>query len=225
MASIASNIRSRSSGDGVITGQIFWSAVVAGAIVSLVVQLLLSLLGAGVGAATFDPSRGDTLSGENAAWAGLMWWLVAGVVAAFTGGLMAGWVAGWRPRVDTFEGTFQGFMAWSVATLIVAVFVLGLAGGATGISARLGGPMAGDIGAVERTAAGNAELTTTQQEEMADAAAQAAIWSFVALLLGAGIATLGGYVGVACAKRTASRGATATAPVAAPASTPLTNLT
>ena len=40
--------------------RISWGAVLAGVIIVLIVQLLLSLLGVGIGASTIDPMQGDT---------------------------------------------------------------------------------------------------------------------------------------------------------------------
>jgi hypothetical protein len=122
--------------------------------------------------------------------------------------------AGSTPSVDRIEGSFQGFLTWGAATLVIGVLVLGLASGSV-FPARVGGPLVGD-------AAGSAVgLTVTEQEAARDAAAQAALWSFFALIIGAAGSIGGGYLGVAHAKRliaasgekpgTSRKGAAATA--------------
>jgi hypothetical protein len=46
----------------ILINQISWGAVLAGVVVALVTQLILNMLGIGIGAATLDPGAG---SGEN----------------------------------------------------------------------------------------------------------------------------------------------------------------
>lgn len=210
---MAGSFRTFLDGDGVTTGEVHWGAVVAGVIVALTGQVLLTLLGAGLGA-SFDATRGDVLSGETVAWGAYAWWAVTGIACAFAGGWTAGWVAGSYPSVDRIEGSFQGFLTWGASTLIIGILVLGLASGSV-FAARIGGPLVGD-------AAGSAVgLTITEQEAARDAAAQTALWSFFALIIGASGSIGGGYLGVAHAKRliaasgkkpgTSRKGATATA--------------
>ncbi len=189
-----SGFRTFMEGDGITTGEVHWGAVAAGVIVALAGQMMLTLLGAGLGAASFDPSHGDSLSGETAAWGAYAFWAVAGVASGFAGGWTAGWVAGSKARTDAIEGSFQGFLAWSATTVLIGALVLGLASGSA-ISARLGGPLAVRTVSTE-------VLSPAEQEQMADAAASAALWSFVALAIGAAAAMAGGYLGVEHAKRT-----------------------
>ncbi|NOT41510.1 MAG: hypothetical protein HOP13_13555 [Alphaproteobacteria bacterium] len=189
-----SGIRTFMQGDGVTTGEVHWGAVAAGTLVAIVGQMMLTLLGAGLGAASFDHSYGDSLSGETAAWGAYAFWAVAGIASGFAGGWTAGWVAGSKVRTDPIEGSFQGFLAWSATTVLIGAVVLGLAG-TSAISARLGGPLAAKTVSTE-------VLTPVEQEQMADAAASAALWSFFALAIGAAAAMAGGYLGVEHAKRT-----------------------
>jgi hypothetical protein len=195
---MASGLRAFLDGDGVTTGEVHWGAVVAGVIVALTGQVLLTLLGAGLGA-SFDATRGDVLSGETVAWGAYAWWAVTGIACAFAGGWTAGWVAGSYPSVDRIEGSFQGFLAWGAATLIISVVVLGLASGSV-IAARIGGPLVGEATGSSVVVAGQV-LTPAEQEAANDAAAQAALWSFFALIVGAAGAIGGGYLGVGHAKR------------------------
>jgi hypothetical protein len=189
-------------GDGVTTGEVHWSAVFAGVVVALVGQVLLTLLGAGLGAATFDPSPSGNVNDERVAIGAFAFWAVSGIAAAFAGGWTAGWVSGAAPSVDRIEGAFQAFLAWSLATLIVAVLVFGLATGSA-LSTRLGGPMAMNLTApIERAAEGS----PAAQEEVADATAKASLGAFFALLIGAIAAMGGGYFGVTHAKRAIASG-------------------
>ena len=195
---MASGFRTFLDGDGVTTGEVHWGAVAAGVIVALTGQMLLTLLGAGLGA-SFDTTRGDVLSGETVAWGAYAWWAVTGIACAFTGGWTAGWVAGSYPSVDRIEGSFQGFLTWGTATLIIGILVLGLASGSV-FAARIGGPLVGEATGSSTVVAGEV-LTPAEQEAARDAAAQAALWSFFALIVGAAGAIGGGYLGVGHAKR------------------------
>lgn len=195
---MASGFRTFLDGDGVTTGEVHWGAVAAGVIVALTGQMLLTLLGAGLGA-SFDATRGDVLSGETVAWGAYAWWAVTGIACAFAGGWTAGWVAGSYPSVDRIEGSFQGFLTWGTATLIIGILVLGLASGSV-FAARIGGPLVGEATGSSTVVAGEV-LTPAEQEAARDAAAQAALWSFFALIVGAAGAISGGYLGVGHAKR------------------------
>ena len=70
----------------------------AGVVVALVTQLILNLLGIGIGASTLDPTAG---AAENPTATGFsigagIWWAVSGILASLAGGYAAGRLAG-RP--------------------------------------------------------------------------------------------------------------------------------
>ena len=76
-----------------VTGPVYWSAVIGGIFVALVVHILLNMLGAGIGAASLDiraPTQGEV---QGIGWGAFAWWSVAGIVAAFAGGWAAGVLA------------------------------------------------------------------------------------------------------------------------------------
>lgn len=206
-------------GDNVTTGEVHWSAVFAGVIVSLIGQVLLTLLGAGLGAATFDTVGADANADANTvAWGAFAWWAVSGIACAFAGGWTAGWVAGSSPSVDRIEGPFQAFLSWGTATLLVAAIVFGIAAGSA-FSTRLGGPLsyANPIRQAEATIDRAANGDAAAQERVTDATAKATLASFFVLIIGAIAAMGGGYLGVANAKRVIARspGSTTTADVMA----------
>src|SRR5437764_1970106 len=113
-----------------------WSAVVAGVVTSLIFQVLLVMIGFGLGLLSIDVPTTD--SGIKAvSWAVFCWWAVSGVISAFAGG----WVAAqFSPSFTTEARATHGLMTWALATLIVV--------GATGfaasnsVAANLGGPTA-----------------------------------------------------------------------------------
>src|SRR4051794_39907354 len=74
--------------------RISWSAILAGVAVVLGMTLLLTLLGAGLGASSVNPTQ------EQHPFAGLgtgalIWMVITGIVAFFLGGWVAGYGSGW----------------------------------------------------------------------------------------------------------------------------------
>ena len=192
------------------TPRISWAAVWAGVFAALAVQILLIMLGIGVGAISIDlPS----VSGPpGLRWAAFGWWAVGGIIAAFVGGWLAGLLsdslAGGRWWAG---GALHGFLAWAVAMVIV----VGAAGIAAGTTATVVGSLAGPTiatradlqqaatniaaGRQSETPGAPAVSATTAAVPSADQlrAAQgtfgnAMLGSFIALLLGAIAASLGG---------------------------------
>ena len=81
----------------VMLNRISWSAVLAGVVVALVTQLILNMIGVGIGAATLDPATGDNPEAATFSIGAAIWWTVSGILAAFAGGYAAGRLAG-KPR-------------------------------------------------------------------------------------------------------------------------------
>jgi hypothetical protein len=92
-----------------------WGAALAGVAVVLFIQLLLTLLGVGIGLAAVNPGTGDSPSpatfGTNAGIYGA----VTVIVATFLGAWAAGRLSGSPNRTD---GMLHGVVTWSVATLL-----------------------------------------------------------------------------------------------------------
>src|SRR5690606_9976366 len=104
-------------------------------------QALLNMLGVGMGAASLDPMAGDGPSVRTFSMTAAIWWVVAGILAAFAGGCVAGRLSG-RPKQST--GSWHGLIAWAATTLIllwmVASAVGGLVGGAfSAVGSAMGG--------------------------------------------------------------------------------------
>jgi hypothetical protein len=104
--------------------RVSWGAIFAGAVVAVVTQIALSLMGLGLGLGAFDPATSDdTLSGLGIG-AGV-WILVSTIVAFYTGGYVAGRMAGLPKRPD---GLIHGVVMWGV----VSLFTIYLASSAVG---------------------------------------------------------------------------------------------
>jgi hypothetical protein len=97
-----------------------WGAALAGAVVALSLQLLLSLLGLGIGLATIDPAAGDTPGAASFGIATGIYYAIVTLVSLFAGGWVAGHLAGMPRRID---GLLHGLVTWSVATLLLLYVV------------------------------------------------------------------------------------------------------
>lgn len=139
----------------VILNRISWSAVLAGVVVALVTQLILNLLGIGLGAAVVDPAGG---AAENPSVTGFsigagIWWALSGIIASAAGGYAAGRLAG-RPQEST--AGWHGLTAWAFTTLLVFYLLTstlgGIIGGAYQTVASAAGTAVSTTGDTARTA-------------------------------------------------------------------------
>jgi hypothetical protein len=130
----------------VLLNQISWGAVFAGVVVSLAAQLILNMLGVGIGASTIDPLDGGSPSAQSLGIGAGLWWTVSGIIAAFVGGHVAGRLAG-KPRESTTA--WHGLVAWAMATLIVFYLLTTALGGVIGGAYRT---VAGAVGGAAQAA-------------------------------------------------------------------------
>ena len=135
----------------ILLNKVSWGAIFAGVVVALVVQVLLTMLGVGIGIATLDPGTSDNPAASTFSIAAGIWYVVAGIIAAFAGGYIAARMSG--KTVPTI-GALHGLTTWAFTTLLVLYFLTStvgaLVGGAfSGIASAIGG--AGQV--VAQTAA------------------------------------------------------------------------
>jgi hypothetical protein len=88
-------------------------------------QLILNLIGIGIGAAAVDPVTGTADTGDLSLGA-MIWWTISGIVAALAGGFTAGRLAG-EPKEST--AGWHGLTSWAASVLLVAFLVMTAAGG------------------------------------------------------------------------------------------------
>ena len=112
------------------TRRISWGAIIAGLIVALVTQIVLTMLGVAIGAATIDPLQ-EQRPLEGLGTGAAIWWVVSSLISLFLGGCVAGRLAG-VPRKG--DGALHGIIMWGTATLITLLLagtaLSGLFGGA-----------------------------------------------------------------------------------------------
>ncbi|WP_020180359.1 hypothetical protein [Methylopila sp. M107] len=146
--------------------QISWGAVLAGVVVALTVQLVLKLLGVGIGAAVIDPGTSDNPTAGAFSIVGGLWYLVAGLLGAFAGGYVSSRVSG---RPVKAVGGLHGLTSWAATTLVILYLLTtsvgSLIGGAFGgLSSVIGG--AGGIASTAIQAAAPTVATMNPLQEI-----------------------------------------------------------
>jgi hypothetical protein len=187
-----------------------WSPILAGVFASLVVQILLTMLGFGIGLLALDTHTAASAP-AGAGWAAFVWWAVSGIIAAFIGGAIA---AANSPDQSGLGRVGHALGAWAVATVVVVAAAAMVPASAGSIAGNLAGPsyaanarvayyannpVRETVGSTSRPAA------QVQMEEARKHLAYAMLASFFALLLGAGAAYAAGMATTARAIEGAAR--------------------
>jgi len=113
----------------VILNGVSWRGVLAGAAIALVSQLILNMLGVGIGTTTIESTAGDNAAASTFSFTAAIWWTVSGVVAAFLGGYSAGRLSGQPNRATS---GWNGLVSWAVSTLVVVYLLAAALGDLTG---------------------------------------------------------------------------------------------
>jgi hypothetical protein len=171
-----------------------WSAILAGMLVSLVVQILLTMLGIGAGLISVEGAA----SSSAFHWAAFMWWAASGVIAAFAGGYVAAVAA-----KGLYSGPAHALMAWGLAVVVVVAAAAVTTGPGSNIAGSLAGPTTVSLARLNalseapriRTTTGQAISGGNEVEAARRTVAKGMLASFVALLIGAAVAFLGGLSG------------------------------
>ena len=146
--------------------RISWGAVLAGVMVALVTQLILNLIGIGIGAASFDPTSNANPSGSTFSIAAGIWWALSGILAALAGGYTAGRLSG---KPTETSGPWHGLTAWAVTTLLVFYLLSTSVGAIVGGAFRTFGTVAGgaaqSLGSTAQTAAQMVAPTLAQSSD------------------------------------------------------------
>lgn len=130
--------------------RISWGAIIAGAIIALVLQVMFGLLGLGIGLASIEPAGPGGASAGALGTGASIYAAVTILIATFAGGYTAARMAGSFARRDA---ALHGIVTWAVATL-VAVWLV-----ASGASAIVSGTF-GAVGSVAQSVGGAASALT-----------------------------------------------------------------
>ncbi len=152
----------------VLLNRISWGAVLAGVVVALVAQLILNMIGVGIGASTLDPGAGADMnpSARGFSIGAALWWTVSGILAALAGGFAAGRLSG-QPKETS--AAWHGLTSWALTTLVVFWLLTSAIGGVIGGAYR---GVANAAGGALQTAAQTAAPTLATSAGPFDAVEQ-----------------------------------------------------
>jgi hypothetical protein len=114
--------------------RVSWGGVFAGVAIALTLHLLLNILGLAIGAGVIDPAHNDTPTAATLSGGSVIWVIVSGIIAAFTGAYVASRLSG---RSSRSTGALHGLTTWAVTTLIVFYLL------STSVGALVGGAFSG----------------------------------------------------------------------------------
>jgi hypothetical protein len=127
--------------------------VFAGATIGLVLQIILNMVGLGVGLSTIDVASGASPSAGSLSIGAGLWWVISGIVAAAIGGYIAGRLSGKASQSTT---AYHGLIAWAVSTLAVLYLLSsaasGLVGGALSTTSTIMSGLGKTVGGSVQTA-------------------------------------------------------------------------
>lgn len=130
--------------------RISWAAVFGGVMLVVAVQLLFSLLGAGIGLGTVNVQADTTPTASSIGMSAGIWWIVSSVIALAFGGYVSAWLAGIELRWD---GMLHGLITWSLATLLTVYLLSSAVGGIIGGGASALGSLVSAAGSGIKSAA------------------------------------------------------------------------
>jgi hypothetical protein len=139
-----------------------WGAIIAGAVGMAAFSLILLTLGTGLGLSSLSPWPGSGAHAKTFGAAVVIWIFVSQIMASGLGGYLAGRLRRHWPSISGdethFRDTAHGFLAWALATLLMAGLlastVAGLGRPAAVAAAETGMHTAAGLGGADR---GNAQ--------------------------------------------------------------------
>lgn len=151
--------------------RVSWSAIFAGVVVALVMQLSLSLLGLSIGFGVLNTAEAGAELSTIGIGAGI-WMAVSSLISLFVGGWIAARLAGvTRP----IRGLLHGIVMWSLVTLLtfylMTTAVGGLISGAAGVIGR-GVSAIGPVAAQQLTQGGGGGVAGALEEARRTGAGQ-----------------------------------------------------
>ena len=150
--------------------RISWAAIFGGVILVMTVQLLFSLLGAGIGLDTVNTNAGTTPNASSIGIGAGAWWIISSIIALAFGGYAAAWLAGIELRWD---GLLHGLITWGIATLLTVWLLTSAIGGIIGGGASALGGLASAAGSGIKDAAQPVAQATGLTPDMIQQQAQA----------------------------------------------------
>jgi hypothetical protein len=114
-------------GEDTSQSSVSWAAVIAGALGAVATTLILLLVGSGLGLSMASPWANAGASATTFAVSGIIWLVIVQWLSSAMGGYLSGrlrtrW-ANLHGDEVTFRDTAHGFLAWALATIIIAVLL------------------------------------------------------------------------------------------------------
>ena len=109
--------------------RISWAAILGAVVLVVAIQLLLSMLGAGIGLGTVNTNGGSTPDASSLGISAGVWWIATSVVALGFGGYVDAWLAGIELRWD---GLLHGLITWAISTLLTVYLLTSAVGSIVG---------------------------------------------------------------------------------------------
>lgn len=127
-----------------------WGAIFAGVVIAIAVQLVLGILGTGIGLTMVDPVEGSTPGAAGFGIGAGVFWLLTTIVALGAGGFAAARVARLH---DRFDALVHGLVVWGVTLILTLYLITSAVGGIIGGAFRTVGAVAGAAGSTIGAAA------------------------------------------------------------------------
>ncbi|WP_375416041.1 hypothetical protein [uncultured Hymenobacter sp.] len=132
----SANYSAGATGAVPVVKRISWGAILAGAVLALVIQLSLNLLGLGIGLGTIDPlEESNPVAGLGIGAA--IWLAITTLASLYLGAGVASRLAGIPRKTD---GLLHGLLTWAVVSLLtfylLTTAVGRIIGGVTGVAGR-----------------------------------------------------------------------------------------
>jgi len=106
-----------------------WAAIFGGVILAVTVQILLTLLGTGIGFGSIDVQSGSSPDTSTLGIGAGLWWMITSLVALAVGGYVSAWLAGIETRWD---GMLHGLITWGIAAMLSLYLLTSAVGGILG---------------------------------------------------------------------------------------------
>lgn len=102
-----------------LSRRVSWGAIFAGLFVTIIIQVILTLLGTAIGASTVDPMEEQNPI-QGLALGAAIWLVVSGLISLFAGSYVAGRLSGGPRRMD---GLLHGVVTFSVAEVAMILLL------------------------------------------------------------------------------------------------------
>lgn len=126
-----------------LRSRLSWPAIFAGVTLAIAIQLVLALLGTGIGLSLVDPVQGTTPAASSFGTGAGLYWVVSTMISLGVGSYVAARVAGVHAR---FDGLVHGLTIWALTSILTVYLITSAVGGIIGGAFRTVGNVASAAG-------------------------------------------------------------------------------